>query len=86
MSALSFTLGALVAILVVVLVPSALRIPGAVVVTLVGLGLLGAVGAGSAGRRSVEPRPASSSAARWPWPSAPPSAKPSAPRSDTPVI
>ena len=44
-SALSFTIGALVAILVVVLVPSALRIPGAVVVTLVGLGVLGAVGA-----------------------------------------
>ena len=45
MSALSFTVGALVAILVVVLVPSTLRIPGAVVVTLVGLGVLGAVGA-----------------------------------------
>jgi VIT1/CCC1 family predicted Fe2+/Mn2+ transporter len=44
-SALSFIVGALVAILVVVLVPSTLRIPGAVAITLVGLGLLGAVGA-----------------------------------------
>ena len=44
-SALSFIIGALAAILVVVLVPSTLRIPGAVVVTLVGLGALGAVGA-----------------------------------------
>jgi VIT1/CCC1 family predicted Fe2+/Mn2+ transporter len=44
-SALSFTIGAVMAVLVVVLVPSTLRIPGAVAVTLVGLGVLGAVGA-----------------------------------------
>jgi VIT1/CCC1 family predicted Fe2+/Mn2+ transporter len=44
-SALSFTLGALVPLLVVVLVPSAARIPTTVAVTLVGLGLLGYLGA-----------------------------------------
>jgi VIT1/CCC1 family predicted Fe2+/Mn2+ transporter len=44
-SAISFTLGALVPLLVVVLVPSGARLPTAVVVTLLGLGLLGFVGA-----------------------------------------
>jgi vacuolar iron transporter family protein len=52
-SAISFTLGALVPLLVVVLVPSEARIPTAVVVTLVGLGLLGFVGARLGGASPV---------------------------------
>ncbi len=59
-SALSFTVGALVAILVVVLVPSTLRIPGAVVVTLVGLGAARCrrrAARRGAGRASCGPRP-----------------------------
>jgi VIT1/CCC1 family predicted Fe2+/Mn2+ transporter len=44
-SALSFMIGALLAVVTVVLVPGTLRVPGAIVVTLAGLGVLGAIGA-----------------------------------------
>jgi vacuolar iron transporter family protein len=45
-SALSFSIGALVPLLCVVLFGRALRVPACIVVTMIGLGALGAVGAG----------------------------------------
>jgi VIT1/CCC1 family predicted Fe2+/Mn2+ transporter len=54
-SAVSFSLGALVPILVVLAVSASLRVPVVVITTLVGLGLLGASGARLGGAPPVRP-------------------------------
>lgn len=54
-SAVSFALGALVPLLVVLLVASGLRVPAVVVSTLVGLGVLGAVGGRLGGAPPLRP-------------------------------
>lgn len=55
MSAGSFSLGALVPIVVVVLTGAGLRVPAVVIAALVGLGTLGAVGAHLGGAPRLRP-------------------------------